>query len=127
MATCHSIGLVDSETGLPDTTKIDRRMVPKLASISKAKQRILIDLLFFWEQELVRWRLLCQEESQLREQLSDTGLDEGTRTYFRHHLQVVQAAKRVLPSMRHEDGQIIAQEEEQLPSYEASGRRATVA
>lgn len=117
---CHSIGVIDKDTGNPDTTKIDRNFVNKIAVISVHKQRQLINMLFFWEEEITRWRLLGQEESELIAQINLPEVDHDVKAVLEQQLQVVRATKRTPPSKRHEDGRII---EDELPSYEESRRR----
>lgn len=117
---CHSLGVIDKDTGTPDTTKINRSMVSKVAIISVRKQKDLINMLFFWEEEITRWRLLGQEEGELMAQISLPEVDRDVKTVLEQQLQVVRATKRTPPSKRHEDGRII---EDELPSYEESRRR----
>lgn len=47
-----------------------------MASISIHRQRKLVALLFFWEEELTRWRLLDEEEEEIKrvlEQIEEAG------------------------------------------------------
>ena len=77
------MGIIDPATGQPDTTKIDRNMVNKLALISISKQRKLINFLFYWEEELVRWRLLSEEENEIAERLdSEPFLSDNERIHL---------------------------------------------
>ena len=57
--------VLDPISGLPDTNKIGRQFTHHLAFISVHAQRKLIGVLFFWEEELVRWRLLDAEEQEI--------------------------------------------------------------
>lgn len=63
-------------------------------------------MLFWWEEELTRWRLLDEEAAEI----AASGEDLQKR------LAVVQAKKRVLPSMRREDGTVMG-EGEAPPAY----------
>jgi len=119
MRACYKSNLIDEETGHPDTNKIDRNIVNKLACISISKQRRLVNLLFYWEEELTRWRLLSEEEDEIALTLeSDTELTENDRIHLREALKITQARKRVLPSLREASGNVQFQSAEP-PRYEA--------
>lgn len=92
-------------------------MVHKLAMISVPKQRVLINLLFFWEEELVRWQLLCNEAEELQQRLTIPELSENERRAADQQLLVVLARKEVPPSLRDESGR--ARGREELPEYYA--------
>lgn len=75
-------------------------------------------LLFFWEEEITRWRLLGVEEKEIESKLREDGVSEGYRRELEGALRIVKARKRVLPSARDESGRVIGDEgEERLPSY----------
>lgn len=62
-------------------------------------------MLFYWEEELVRWRLLTDEEREVEATLSDNpGLSENERIHLQEELKILQARKRVLPSLRDQSG-----------------------
>nr|POE47168.1 hypothetical protein CFP56_00500 [Quercus suber] len=113
----QSIGIIDATTGRVNTFKIERGMVHKLAIISVPKQRMLVNLLFFWEEEVVRWQLLCSEAEELQQRLTIPELSAGERRAAEQQLQVVLAKKQVPPSLRDESGR--ARGEEELPGYHA--------
>jgi len=115
LKTCHSIGVINKETGQPDTTKIDRSMVSKIAIISVPKQRELVNMLFFWEEECTRWRLLEQEEASLVERMGIDEVDGGEKIHLEESLKIVRAKKRVVPSLRDEAGKTLGTED--LPGY----------
>ena len=131
---CHKLKIIESETGRPNTENINRDMCKAMPMLSFWKQRELVMLLFFWEEEITRWRLLSLEESEITEQLFEQDLSEGYRDELRHSLMVVQAKKRLLPSLRDRSGRGLAQsgdvdvvEERGLPTYEDVRRmRASV-
>lgn len=102
---CYNVGIINEATGRPDTTKIDRNIVNKLALISVSKQRKLVNMLFYWEEELVRWRLLSEEENDILERLnSEQDLSDNERIHLQEMLKITRARKRVLPSLRDQDG-----------------------
>ena len=71
-------------------------------------------MLFYWEEEIVRWRLLCEEESRLQDRLAVIGSDSNERIGLKESLRVAQAKKRVPPSLRDESGHSTGGE---LPEY----------
>ncbi|EME41768.1 hypothetical protein DOTSEDRAFT_73985 [Dothistroma septosporum NZE10] len=121
---CHSTGIIDPATGYPVTEKINRNMVKEMPVISVTKQRMLVMLLFFWEEELTRWRLLCSEEREVRQRLGEGALSRTYRGELEFALKMVLAKKRVIPSQRDQSGQVFeggagepGEEEEELPTY----------
>lgn len=122
---CHSTGIINPETGHPVTEKINRTIVKEMPVISVTKQRMLVMLLFFWEEELIRWRFLSEEEREVRERIGEVGGSEGYRVELEYALRMVLAKKRVLPSRRDRSGVVLGGgdgdggvgEEEQLPTY----------
>ena len=103
-SSCHGAGIINAATGQPVTSNIDRSMVSKMATIAVPKQRELIKMLFYWEEELVRWRLLCEEESRLQTRLDALGSDSDERVGLKESIRVAQAKKRVPPSLRDKTG-----------------------
>jgi hypothetical protein len=61
----HKLGIIDPATGRPCTSKIDRKMLASMPTISARKQRQIVCLLFFWEEEIVRWELLVEQEEEI--------------------------------------------------------------
>ena len=91
LSSCHDAGVIDAATGRPVTTSIDRSMVSKIAIITVQKQRELVMMLFYWEEELVRWRLLCEEEGRLRTALVQLSGDSNEYVNVQEAMRVVQA------------------------------------
>ncbi|MCJ1429238.1 hypothetical protein MMC29_007151 [Sticta canariensis] len=58
--------ILTSSSPFVHTSLITRKFPHQLAIISVQRQRTLVGLLFFWEEELVRWRLLDDEEEEIR-------------------------------------------------------------
>ena len=118
---CHNTGIINPDTGHPVTEVINRTIVKEMPVISVTKQRMLVMLLFFWEEEVVRWRLLSSEESEIRQRLREDGLSQGYRAELEYAMKMVLAKKRVLPSMRDRSGMVLdggaVEEEEVLPTY----------
>ncbi|KAI9851617.1 MAG: hypothetical protein M1838_003211 [Thelocarpon superellum] len=59
-----------------DTTRIDKNFTHHLATIPLFRQRKIIGMLFHWEEELTRWRLLDEEESEIRQVMQAVGFDD---------------------------------------------------
>lgn len=111
LSTCHSVGVIDRESGTPDTTKIDRKLVSKIAIIFVPKQGELVNMLVFWEEECTRWRLLELEERELVGRLEGVGAEEDESIAVEESLKVVRAEKRIPPSLRDESGKAVDGEE----------------
>ncbi|MCJ1405432.1 hypothetical protein MMC11_008660 [Xylographa trunciseda] len=84
------------------TARIGRQFVHQLAVISVHAQRRLVGMLFFWEEELVRWALLAAEEAEIRACLEEAERegDAGRGEELRVALAGLQARRRMLPSAR---------------------------
>jgi hypothetical protein len=113
------MGVIDASTGRPDTTKIDRSFVSKIGIIPVPKQRELVDMLFFWEEELTRWRLLDEEEVDVEGALTArSDSPQNSEAELQERLRVIEAKRRVVPSLRRADGSLKVVEE-QPPGYAA--------
>jgi hypothetical protein len=117
---CHWLGMIDPDSGRPSTHRIDRSMIKEMPAVSADKQRDLVMLLFFWEDEITRWRMLSREERDLKQQLTEEMVSEESKKSLRHSLLLVQARKRVLPSLREDSGRgldMIDDKDDELPTY----------
>lgn len=85
------------------TTLIDKTFPHALASLSVHRQRRLVCMLFFWEEELVRWRLLDEEEKEIRAVMEEAR-DLGTAEELKVALGRVWARREMLPGMRGLEG-----------------------
>ncbi|KAI9868236.1 MAG: hypothetical protein M1813_006981 [Trichoglossum hirsutum] len=98
-------GVIDAATGALHTSRITKHFANELYIISVHRQRKLVGLLFWWEEELVRWRLLEDEEREI----SLLVAQDGERDDLDVALQVVEKKRTMLPSVRAQDSG--------LPSY----------
>ncbi len=77
-------------------------------------------MLFFWEEEAVRWRLLDEEESEIRKAMEEGGSAQGgegvesMKAELRVALESVRMRRRMRPSERVGQGG-------GLPEYQARG------
>ena len=91
----------------------------KIGIISVPKQRELVDLLFWWEEELTRWRLLDEEGVEIEGAISARGKGSPEdEAELQERLRVIEAKRRVIPSQRRPDGSLKAVEGEP-PEYTA--------
>jgi hypothetical protein len=83
-----------------NTSIIDKQFTNKIAVISIHACRKLVGLLFFWEEECNRWRLLDEEEKGIKAAIAALG-DAGSND-LRIVLEAAQLKKQLLPSQRDE-------------------------
>jgi len=86
------------ETLTVNTGGVTKGFASQLAVISVHAQRKLVGLLFFWEEECMRWKLLDQEE---REILAALEQNKGNAD-LECALEAVRMKMRLLPSKRGE-------------------------
>ncbi|KAI9784657.1 MAG: hypothetical protein M1835_003538 [Candelina submexicana] len=102
-----------SETGEIRTERITRDFANQVRTVSVHAQRKLVGLLFWWEEEVVRLRLVGEEEKEVEEVLEElTRRGDGNNAVGREVkmlLEGVRRRKALLPSERVED---------KLPDYE---------
>lgn len=123
IASCKRRGIITA-AGRPDTRCINGDIMAAMPTISVPQVKQLVRLLFFWEEEFVRWDMLHREQEQLRALLAATELDDATRMELEDALQVLKARQGVLPSQRDAGGGVRATTDEHLPSYvEARAQR----
>jgi hypothetical protein len=74
-------------------------------------------MLFWWEEELTQWRLLDEEEAEIVKAISicDNGAQDG-EAELQERLWVIEAKRRVVPSLRRADGSLKIMEG-QPPQY----------
>jgi hypothetical protein len=109
-----SSGQAATETMTVNTAGITKGFASQLAIISVHAQRKLVGLLFFWEEECTRWKLLDQEEREIVDALKS---NEGN-TDLECALEAVRMKIKLLPSKRGEGTANVAQgADHELPSY----------
>jgi hypothetical protein len=102
-------GVLTTPEGLVDTTKIGPKFTHQLAFISRMAQKNLIYLLFWWEEETLRWNKLCEEEKELTRMISDAEAetrgqtDAETLDQLKFARERVRMKKRQRPSQRNPD------------------------
>ncbi|CZR54353.1 uncharacterized protein PAC_04237 [Phialocephala subalpina] len=106
---------VGGEAITVNTASITKGFASQLAVISVHAQRKLVGLLFFWEEECTRWKLLDEEEREILravEEEADSNMDLTVA------LQAVELKKKMLPSRRAEAvANVSAGQGHTLPTY----------
>ena len=106
------IGVLHRLTGELDLGKIDRNFSHYVSMVTLERQRKVIGLLFHWEEELSRLRLLDQEEQEIRLAMEVIGEDDED---CQIGLRVIERKRRMLPSERLQSADACA-----LPGYSSS-------
>ena len=121
--TLQKAGVIDPETGLIRTEKVDSALVNKIGILPVHKVRCLVNLLFWWEEECTRWDVLDAEMERLRGTIEQAGgKAEEEVVKARARVQELELLKQVLPSKRMADGSLKEQDATQLNSGEVSGQ-----
>jgi hypothetical protein len=103
-----------TETMTVNTAGINKGFVSQMAMISVHAQRKLVGLLFFWEEECTRWKLLDQEEKEILDALKQ---NEGNMD-LECALEAVRMKMKLLPSKRGEaTANIVQGAGHELPCY----------
>lgn len=110
-------------TPAPTTTVntyiIDKNLPSRFAIISVHAHRKLISLLFFWEEECIRWNMLDKQEAEILEIMKTPGASEIED--LKVALEQVRLKKLLLPSQRAEGTSTVfpahTRPEEMLPVY----------
>jgi len=111
-------GILDPQSPLGiDTTRITPKFAHQLAFISVAGQRKVVGMLFFWEQEALRWRLLDQEEAELKAAMEESDATDDQRRELQTRLESVRMRRAMKPSQRVGEGESAAQQPEEPPAY----------
>jgi hypothetical protein len=100
-----------------NTLHIGRNFSHQMSIISQHAHRKLVSLLFFWEEEVNRWRVLDREEVEIQAAM---GALEGYAVEdLKVALEAVRIRKRLLPSERAEGaaGGMVPPRQEALPTY----------
>lgn len=118
----HAIGILTDEPPAVHTALIKSGFTNELAHLAATKQKKLINLLFTWEEELMRWRLIEEEEAEIEQVMqaaADSGSEESKqemRNQFAVRLEELKGQWRLMPSLRSKE----ARDETQLPGYAAT-------
>jgi hypothetical protein len=107
-------GQAATETMTVNTAGVTKEFASQMAMISVHAQRKLVGLLFFWEEECMRWKLLDQEEREILDALKQ---NEGNAD-LDCALEAVRMKMKLLPSKRGEGtANVVQGAGHELPSY----------
>lgn len=115
----HKNGILSPTDPRINTDAISKHFANQLAVISVHAQRRLIGMLFAWDEELTRWRLLDDEEREIQALLMDiVDKQHDARPDLETALESVRIRRSLAPSARmlsqQQDG---AADTEFLPAY----------
>lgn len=97
-----------------NTGGVTKNFTSQLAIISVHAQRKLVGMLFFWEEECMRWKLLDAEEKEIL-----SVLETGENRDLAVALEAVDMKKKLLPSERGEGTVNVGEGRgHELPAYE---------
>jgi hypothetical protein len=99
-----------------NTKKIGKNLTNQFSFLPIFGQKRLVCLLFDWEEELMRWRLLEEEEEEIKVVLAEERGSGGHAGELEKRLLEIEGLKKLKPSMR--SG--VARQGETLPSYTAT-------
>jgi hypothetical protein len=109
-----SSGQAPGEQITVNTAGVGKGFASQLAIISVHAQRKVVGLLFFWEEECMRWKLLDQEEREILDALKQNEGNADLETA----LEAVHMKRKLLPSKRGEETANVAKGAgHELPSY----------
>ena len=102
------------------TSRITKNFSNQMATIPIHRQRKLVCMLFFWEEELMRWKLLDDEQKEIQRVLDEVAGQGGQENRaleeeLRIALGRVQTKQNLAPSARRDDG--TDNREDTLPGY----------
>lgn len=104
-------GILSAESSTVNTSKITRNFAHELSIITSHAQKKLVNMLFFWEEELQRWKVLIAEQQELRVVIAAEKETGGQIGSYEKRLIEVEGLLRVRPSLRAETAK------ERLPAY----------
>lgn len=111
-------GIISESAPMVNTQGITKQFPHQVAMVGSHKQKKLINLLFFWEEECQRWKVLIEELDELKTVMhaeQETGGATGT---YEKRVKEIQGLLRVLPTMRSQ----IGKSNEALPPYQEGAR-----
>jgi hypothetical protein len=106
-------GVLEQDSSTVNTRAITSQFAHQLSMITSHAQKKLVNLLFFWEEEVQRWKVLIGELEELRvviEAEKESGGNVGT---YEKRLAELEGMMKLRPSFREEQ----AKGNETLPKY----------
>jgi hypothetical protein len=95
-----TIGVVQDQAPWVDTQKITTNFTHQLAFLPSVYQKRLICLLFDWEEEIQRWKVLQGEEDEINVVMQETKTVGGQIGHLEKRLLEIKGLKSLKPSAR---------------------------
>jgi hypothetical protein len=95
-----TIGVVNDKAPWVDTSKITANFTHQLAILPSVYQKRLICLLFDWEEEIQRWKVLQGEEDEINVVMQETKAVGGQVGHLEKRLLEIKGLKSLKPSAR---------------------------
>jgi hypothetical protein len=108
-------GVLSADSAAVNTRAITSKFAHELSNITSHAQKKLVNFLFFWEEEMQRWKVLIGELEELRVVIQAEKESEGNTGTYEKRLAEVEGAMQLRPSMRGEG----VKGDEGLPAYGA--------
>jgi hypothetical protein len=105
-------GVLEPGKPAPNTGAITSNFAHELSIITSHAQKKLVNLLFFWEEEVQRWNVLIGELEELKVVIQAEKESGGAVGTYEKRLAEVEGGMRVRPSLRGQE-----KREEELPAY----------
>jgi hypothetical protein len=94
------LGVLMDQAPWVATDKITRNFANQLAILPSVYQKRLISLLFDWEEELQRWKVLEGEEEEIKVVMQETKAVGGEVGHLEKRLLEIEGLKKLKPSAR---------------------------
>jgi len=114
-ARLQKIGILEDQAPWVDTMKITANFTHEMAILPSVYQKRLICLLFDWQEEVQRWRVLEEEEEEIKVVMHETKAVGGDVGHLEKRLLEIDGLKRLKPSARAVPGN--QSPEEHPPAY----------
>lgn len=117
----YKLGVLEEDSPVIHTDLIQPGFTHALAHLPATRQKKLINLLFTWEEELMRWRLIEEEEAEIRQVMAAAASADGQegeqdmQHQFAVRLKELEGQWHLLPSLRTQE----AKDTTVLPGYQA--------
>ncbi|KAF2729542.1 hypothetical protein EJ04DRAFT_65979 [Polyplosphaeria fusca] len=108
-------GVLDANETSVRTANIGKNFTHQLRMITAHAQKKLINLLFFWEEEIQRWKVLIGEQDELRIVIEAERSIGGNVGNYEKRLKEIEGLLRLKPTMRGKE----ARDADTLPEYQA--------
>ena len=118
-------GIINEADGTLHTELISKHFSNQVPKLSIHQQRQLVSLLFFWEEEVTRWRLLDEEEAEIRKAIKQHHEVHGVHAEneaLKVALGTVLVKRNTPPSSRGAEGNFNSGETEHVPGSNEAAR-----